>query len=60
MIISLKEIYDLKDQQIAQNTNTNELSKTWKRIRLLAKFKKKMTILKQKLLRSINLQSTGN
>ena len=30
----------MKDQQIAQNTNTNELSKTWKRMRLLAKFKK--------------------
>ena len=40
MIISLKEIYDLKDQQIAQNANTNELSKTRKRIRLLAKFLK--------------------
>ena len=32
------KLYDLKDQQIAQNVNSNELSKTQKRIRLPAKF----------------------
>ena len=36
--IILKELYDLKDQQIAQNANANELSKTRKRIKLRAKF----------------------
>ena len=36
--IILKELHDLKDQQIAQNTNSNELSKTRKRIRLRAQF----------------------
>ena len=36
--IMLKELYDLKDQQIAQNASSNELSKTRKRIRLHAKF----------------------
>ena len=30
--------YDLKDQQIAQNVNSNELSKTRKRIKLRANF----------------------
>ena len=38
--IILKELHDLKDQQIAQNANSNKLSKTWKRIRLRAKFLK--------------------
>ena len=32
----LKELYDLEDQQIAQNANSNELSETRKRIRLCA------------------------
>ena len=36
--IILKEVYDLKDQQIAPNANSNKLSKTQKRIRLYAKF----------------------
>ena len=36
--IMLKELDDLKDQQIAQNASSNELSKTRKRIRLHAKF----------------------
>ena len=49
-----KELYDLKDQQIPQNANSNELSKTRKRIKLRAKFLKN-NILKKKLLRSINL-----
>ena len=34
----LKELYDLEDQQIPQNVNSNELSKTRKKIRLRAKF----------------------
>ena len=38
--IILKEVYDLKDQQITQNANPNELSKIRKRIRLRAKFLK--------------------
>ena len=36
--IILKELYDLDDQQIPQNVNSNELSKTRKKIRLRAKF----------------------
>ena len=36
--IMLKELYDLDDQQIPQNVNSNELSKTRKKIRLRAKF----------------------
>ena len=36
--IMLKGLYHLKDLQIAQNANSNELSKTRKRIRLRAKF----------------------
>ena len=36
--IILKEPYDLKDQQIAQNANPNKQSKTLKRTRLEAKF----------------------
>ena len=36
--IILKEPYDLKDQQIAQNANPNKQSKTLKRTRLDAKF----------------------
>ena len=39
--IMLKELHDLKDQQIAQNTNSNELSRSRKRIKLHAKFFKK-------------------
>ena len=38
--IILKELYDLKDRQIAQNANSNELSKTQRRIRLRANFLK--------------------
>ena len=38
--IKLKELHDLKDQQIVQNANSNELLKTRKRIRLRAKFLK--------------------
>ena len=34
----LKELYELKDQQISQNANSNELSKTRKRIRLRSRF----------------------
>ena len=44
--IILKERYDLKDQQIAQNFNSNELSKARKGIRLRAKFFKNESILK--------------
>ena len=38
--IILKELYDLKDQQIAQNPNSHELSKTLKGIRRRTKFLK--------------------
>ena len=38
--IILKELFDLKVQQMAQNANSNELSKTRKKIRLHAKFSK--------------------
>ena len=34
----LKELSDFKDQRTAQNVNFNEISKTWRRIGLDAKF----------------------
>ena len=39
--VILKDLYHLKDQQIAQNANSNELSKSQKRIKLGANFLKK-------------------
>ena len=47
----------IKSFENAKNANSNELSKTRERIRLRTNFFKKMKILKQKLLRSINLRS---
>ena len=41
-----KELYDLKDQQITQNVDSDELQKLKKNQRLRAKFKKKKEYLK--------------